>query len=68
MARPNGFAASVPLYYQLAGILREHIVSGKYHAGDRLPTEEALAKDYDVSPWVIAHQLQNHKIGHVAFV
>ena len=49
MARPNGFAAAVPLYYQLAGILREHIVSGKYHAGDRLPTEEALSRDYDVS-------------------
>ena len=49
MPRPNGFAASVPLYYQLASILRDHIVSRKYHAGDRLPTEEALARDYDVS-------------------
>ena len=49
MPRPNGFAAAVPLYYQLASILREHIVSGKYLAGDRLPTEEALARDYDVS-------------------
>ncbi len=57
MARPNGFAASVPLYYQLAGILREHIVSGKYHAGDRLPTEEALAKDYDVSRITIRQAL-----------
>ncbi len=57
MARPNGFAASVPLYYQLAGILREHIVSGKYHPGDRLPTEEALAKDYDVSRITIRQAL-----------
>ena len=57
MARPNGFAAAVPLYYQLAGILREHIVSGKYHAGDRLPTEEALSRDYDVSRITIRQAL-----------
>ncbi len=57
MSRPNGFAAAVPLYYQLAGILREHIVSGKYHAGDRLPTEEALSKDYDVSRITIRQAL-----------
>lgn len=57
MPRPNGFAAAVPLYYQLAGILREHIVSGKYHAGDRLPTEEALSKDYDVSRITIRQAL-----------
>ena len=57
MPRPNGFAAAVPLYYQLAGILREHIVSGKYHVGDRLPTEEALSKDYDVSRITIRQAL-----------
>jgi len=57
MPRPNGFAAAVPLYYQLAGILREHIVSGKYLAGDRLPTEEALSKDYDVSRITIRQAL-----------
>lgn len=57
MPRPNGFAAAVPLYYQLAGILREHIVSGRYHAGDRLPTEEALARDYDVSRITIRQAL-----------
>ncbi len=57
MSRPNGFAAAVPLYYQLAGILREHIVSGKYHAGDRLPTEEALSEDYDVSRITIRQAL-----------
>lgn len=57
MPRPNGFAAAVPLYYQLAGILREHIVSGKYHSGDRLPTEEALSKDYDVSRITIRQAL-----------
>lgn len=57
MPRPNGFAAAVPLYYQLASILREHIVSGKYLAGDRLPTEEALARDYDVSRITIRQAL-----------
>ena len=59
MARPNGFAAAVPLYYQLASILRDHIVSGKYHAGDRLPTEEALARDYDVSRITIRQALSD---------
>jgi GntR family transcriptional regulator len=59
MPRPHGFAAAVPLYYQLAGILREHIVSGKYHPGDRLPTEEALSRDYDVSRITIRQALSD---------
>lgn len=57
MPRPNGFAAAVPLYYQLASILRDHIVSGKYQPGDRLSTEEKLARDYDVSRITIRQAL-----------
>jgi hypothetical protein len=47
-----------------AEALRAHGLEG--------PVSEAevnrVAEDYDVSPWVIAHQLENHKIGHVAYV
>jgi GntR family transcriptional regulator len=57
MPRAHHFAPAVPLYYQLAGILRERIDSGKYVAGDRLPTEDALSKDYGVSRITIRQAL-----------
>jgi GntR family transcriptional regulator len=41
--------APVPLYYQIELRLREDIESGKYHPGDRLPTEKELQERYDVS-------------------
>lgn len=39
----------VPLYYQLAGVLREQILSGRFATGDRIPTEAELVADYGVS-------------------
>ncbi len=46
----EGFAASgVPLYYQLATLLREQIDSGKYRPGDQLQTEQELVKAYGLS-------------------
>ena len=39
----------IPLYYQLEGLLREKIVSGKFVAGDKLPTESELIQQYGVS-------------------
>jgi GntR family transcriptional regulator len=41
--------SSVPLYYQLATILRENIISGRYAIGDKLPTEAELVQRYAVS-------------------
>ncbi len=41
--------SSVPLYYQLATILRENIISGRYVVGDKLPTEADLVQRYAVS-------------------
>ena len=41
--------SSVPLYYQLATIMRENIISGRYQIGDKLPTEADLVKRYAVS-------------------
>jgi GntR family transcriptional regulator len=39
----------IPLYVQLAGILRAQIASGEYKPGDSLPTEERVARDLGVS-------------------
>ena len=41
--------SGVPLYYQLATLLREKIVSRRYRAGDRFPSEAELVRDYGVS-------------------
>lgn len=39
----------IPLYLQLAQILRSQIESGEYKAGDVLPTEDQVSKTYRVS-------------------
>lgn len=39
----------VPLYYQLASLLREKIISGQYAPNDQIPTETDLVKDYGLS-------------------
>src|SRR5262249_48305790 len=39
---------SIPLYYQLENLLRERIMSGAVAAGDRLPTESELIRQYGV--------------------
>ena len=52
-ARPaaTGFddLSPVPLYYRLASVLREKLVSGEYAVGGRLPTESEIATAYGVS-------------------
>jgi len=50
---------SVPLYYQLATILREQIISGRYVIGDKLPTEADLVQQYAVSRATVRGALQN---------
>ena len=40
---------AIPLYYQIATILREGILSGELPPGTPLPGEEALGREYDVS-------------------
>src|SRR5262245_33698737 len=39
----------IPLYYQLAGVLREKIVSGEFGVGEKIPTEAELVAMYGVS-------------------
>jgi GntR family transcriptional regulator len=42
--------AARPAYQQLAGILRDKIASGEYAPGQRLPSADRLAQEYDVAP------------------
>jgi GntR family transcriptional regulator len=46
-------SAYEPAYAQLAGILREQVASGAYQPGEKLPSEAALCKNYDVSPMTV---------------
>ena len=39
----------IPLYYQIEGAIRRKISSGEFAPGSRLPSEEALAREYKVS-------------------
>ncbi|MEW9031340.1 MAG: GntR family transcriptional regulator [Planifilum fimeticola] len=39
----------IPLYHQLKEILKENIESGVWKPGDRIPSENELRKQYDVS-------------------
>jgi DNA-binding GntR family transcriptional regulator len=38
-----------PLYWQVAAVLREHLCSGHYRAGDQLPSAGALTEMFHVS-------------------
>lgn len=42
-------ALALPLYHQVAGILRQRIEEGAYTVGDRLGSEGELAAEFDVS-------------------
>ena len=43
------FNPSIPLWYQLADLLRARISAGQLPLGSRLPTERRLAEQYGVS-------------------
>lgn len=42
-------ASPIPRYVQLADLLRQRIARGHWRSGDRLPTLEALTKEFDVA-------------------
>lgn len=58
-SRPEFVSDAVPLYYQLASVLRELIASGRYGTGDRLPSEADLAERYGVSRITVRQTLKN---------
>ncbi len=51
----NGFGSDkliggpIPLYYQLADLMRNNIMEGTYAQGEKLPTENRLTQQYGVS-------------------
>jgi GntR family transcriptional regulator len=45
--------SSVPLYFQLAEILKERIESGRWSPGDRFPSEREITGEFGVSRTVI---------------
>lgn len=47
----------VPLYYQLQEVLKEYIESGRWKAGDPLPSEPALAAHFGISRVVVRQAL-----------
>lgn len=42
-------ASPIPLYYQVSSVIRQRIYNGVYEASTRLPSEEELARDFQVS-------------------
>jgi len=57
-AAPAFVDRSVPLYYQLANLLTEKIVSRELLTGDRLPTEVELVQQYGISRITVRQALR----------
>jgi len=55
---PEFVNRSVPLYYQLANLLTDKIVSRELHTGDRLPTEVELVEQYGISRITVRQALR----------
>lgn len=49
---------TIPRYLQLAGELREGIMSGRYSNGTQFPTETTLCEQYDVSRFTVREALK----------
>ena len=47
----------VPIYLQIGGDIKSHILSGKYKEGDRLPSESELISKYNVTRTTIQRAL-----------
>jgi GntR family transcriptional regulator len=59
-AKRSVFASSqVPLYYQLASLLRNKISSGEFGVGAKIPTEAELVADYGVSRITVRQALRS---------
>ncbi|TGD71072.1 GntR family transcriptional regulator [Mangrovimicrobium sediminis] len=58
-AQPGaGTESKRPLYLQVAGTLREEIVSGVYPVGSKLPTEDGLCERFSVSRYTVREALR----------
>ncbi len=54
----NGGPANMPVYLQIREQIYWRIVSGQYRPGDKLPSEEALARAHGVSRMTVTKALQ----------
>lgn len=56
-------ASFVPLYYQLADLLREHILDNALKAGEAMPSEYDLMRQYQISRGTVreAMRILNHE-------
>ena len=50
--------SAIPLYIQIKELLHEQIAAGRYAAGSRLPSERALARQFEVSRMTARQALQ----------
>ena len=48
----------VPLYHQLEGVLKAEIESGRWHAGEKIPTESQLVESFGVSKITVRQALE----------
>ncbi|MEF9950980.1 MAG: GntR family transcriptional regulator [Clostridium sp.] len=49
----------IPLYSQLEGIIRNHIISGKYKDGDKIPSENQFMTEYSITRTTIRKAIEN---------
>ncbi len=56
---PHFVSDEVPLYYQLASLLREKIIAGLYAPGDQISTEADLVEEYGLSRITVRQALRN---------
>lgn len=54
---PRFASSRVPLYYQLATLLRQKITGGDYAPGDQVPPESELVRSYGVSRMTVRQAL-----------
>lgn len=55
---PIKFSNDKPIFMQLAKILKEHIISGKYKSNEKLPSVRELALIYSINPNTVQKALQ----------
>ncbi len=53
--------SSVPMYYQIAQVLRHRVESGELGATGKIPTEQALCEEFGVSRTTVRHALSHLK-------
>lgn len=59
MSGPQFISSGLPLYYQLATLLRQKIAMREYRLGDQLPPESKLVKEYGVSRMTVRQAMAN---------